>query len=140
VSAAQVEGNGYVFGAYTHCAWPAGNGVVADPTGKSFLFSLINKTGKAVRFSLEDKERAVQLGSGISFGAGKYEDGQRTGLSNLTLMLKGAADQKDANLALIVNANKAYQPDDAALKCIGTFFEFAGEHRFSAEEIEVYQL
>ena len=31
-----------MFGAYTHCKWPVADSVVADPTGMSFLFSLLN--------------------------------------------------------------------------------------------------
>jgi hypothetical protein len=107
----QVKGSGFVFGAYTHCAWPTANGTVADPTGKSFLFSLVNKTGKAARFSLHDKDRAIQLSDWVGFGA-KQKDGKVTAYPNFVLMLKGAADQKDANAANPINSGKAYQPDD----------------------------
>jgi len=48
-----------VFGAYTHCKWPENKsgGVVADPSGLSFLFSLTNATGRAVRFSQAAQQR-----------------------------------------------------------------------------------
>ena len=129
--------NGFVFGAYTHCRWPAVNSVVADPTGKSFLFSLVNGSGSAVRFSLRDKDRAIRLSDCISFGAEKYEGDKTTGYPNFILMLKGAADQKNANAANALAADKAYQPDNGQA-CDATFL--AGQQDFAAEQIEVYQL
>ena len=131
-------GNNFVFGAYTHCSWPAVNGTVADPIGKSFLFSLVNASGKAVRFSLRDKDRAIRLSEWISFGACKEEDNNMTGWPNFVLMHNGlAADQKDANIANSIDATKAYQPDDGQV-CGGSFL--AGQPYFAADEIEVFQL
>ena len=137
--AAQVKGNGFIFGAYTHCAWPAANGIVGDPTGRSFLFSLVNKADKAVRFSLRDKNRAMQLSrSTVCFGSDQVEDGKTTGVPNFILMFKRAADQKNANAA---NDSKRdgtpYQPDDGRVRD-ETFL--AGQQYFAAEEIEVFQL
>lgn len=128
-----------MFGAYTHCAWPAAKGIIADPTGKSFLFSLVNKADKAVRFSLRDKNRAMQLSRGsVCFGSDKVEDGKATGFPNFILMFKGAADQKDANAANDSKRNGTpYQPDDGRV-CEETFL--AGQSYFAAEEIEVFQL
>jgi hypothetical protein len=137
VAAAQVKDSGFIIGAYTHCTWPAIQSIVADPTGKSFLFSLVNASGKAARFSLRDKDRAIQLGDCVSFGADKYEDGKATGFPNFMLMYKGAADQQDANAANLVNANKPYQSDDGRVR--DTTF-LAGQKYFAAAEIEVYQL
>ena len=138
MSAAQVKGNGYIFGAYTHCKWPAVNAVVADPTGKSFLFSLVNGSGKAVRFSLKDKDRAIQLADSVHFGAAKWEGGKVTALPNFLLMYLGRAANQHGNAACHPeNNNTPYQPDDGAA-CDQTFL--AGEQYFTAAEIEVYQL
>ena len=69
----------------------------------------------------------------------KYEDGKMTGFPNFMLMRKGAANQKDANAANQVNANKAYRTGDG--RVCGESFEFMGDqHFFAAAEIEVYQL
>ena len=135
MSAAQVKGNGYIFGAYTHCGWPTAKGIVADPTGKSFLFSLVNKTGKAVRFSLRDKDRAIQVARCIIFG--EYnENGKSTCYPNFILMHNGASDGNN-NTSNAFTANKAYQPDDGTV-CDQTFL--AGSAYFAVAEIEVYQL
>ena len=121
-----------------HCSWPAANSTVADPTGKSFFFSLVNASGMAARFSLRDKDRAIRLaGGGISFGTWKYEGGKETGYPNFMLMHEGAADQQDANCANPINANKAYQLDDGQV-CDNTFL--AGQWHFAAAEIEVFKL
>jgi len=135
----QVADNNFVFGAYTHCTWPsAADAVVADPTGKSFLFSLVNASGTAVRFSLRDKDRAIRVAGSVSFGAGKYEDGKTTGFPNFILMFKGVADQKDANCSNHPkNHGAPYQTDDDTV-CDETFL--AGQKYFSLEQIEVYQL
>lgn len=127
-----------MFGAYTHCSWPTGNGVVADSTGKSFLFSLVNKADKAVRFSLRDKDRAIHVGSdGLKFGAANFEGAKATGSPNFVLMRNREADEPGANAANSVKG-ASYQPDDAALVCDSTFL--ARQIHFSAAEIEVYQL
>ena len=136
--ASQVTGNNFIFGAYTHCGWPSLNGTVADPTGQSFIFSLVNGSGKAVRFSLRDKDRAIRLTDRICFGASKYEDGKTTGFPNFILMFNGVADEKDANAANDCDDHDTpYQPDDGAV-CDDTFL--AGQVFFAAAEIEVFQL
>jgi hypothetical protein len=132
-----VADSGFVFGAYTHCSWPA-DGTAADPTGKSFLFSLVNASGNAVRFSLRVKDRAIQLAGGIGFGGDKFEGGKATGYSNFILMFKGqAADEKDANTVNPLTAEKAYQPDDGQVRDKAFL---AGQKYFAAAEIEVFQL
>ena len=139
VSAAQVKGNDYVFGAYTHCAWPAAKGVVADPTGKSFIFSLVNNTGRAARFSLRDKDRAIRLSDYILFGSQKFENGKVTASANFMLLIQGAADVT-SNIAYSKEDNlhaAPYQPDDGAVYNPDLF---AGEQYFAAAEMEVYQL
>ena len=142
-----MAGNNFVFGAYTHCSWPAVIRTVADPTGKSFLFSLVNVTSETLIFPLRDKARAVSLAvRGVCFGADKFKDGKTAGYPNFILMLNGAADEKDANGANDpVEHGTPYQADDAYLPedhdgqmCDATFF--AGEALFAAAEIEVFQL
>ena len=133
-----MAGNNFIFCAYIHCKLPAVNRIAADPTGKSFILSLVNASGKAVRFSLRDKDRAIRVAGGISFGADKYEDGQATGYPNFTLMLNGAADQKDANAANnCEHRDTPYEPDDGRAHD-ATFL--AGQRHFAAAEIEVFQL
>jgi hypothetical protein len=133
-----VAGNEFVFGAYTHCSWPAADGIVADPSGKSFLFSLVNESGKAVRFSLRDKDRAIELTDGISFGADKIEDGNVMGVSNFVLMFRRqAADEEHANTCNHpLYENTAYMTDE--MWCDEKFL--AGNEYFAAAEIEVFQL
>ena len=132
-----MAGNNFIFGAYTHCRWPSSQATVADPTGKSFIFSLVNGSGKAARFSLQDKDRAIRLAGALGFGTEKYEGDKATGFANILLMFTGAADQKDANAANPMDANKAYQPDDGYERD-DTFL--AGQQYFAAAEIEVFQL
>ena len=129
-----------MFGAYTDCSWPAADGTVAaDPSGKSFIFSLTNADDKAVRFSLKDKERAIELEvSSVRFGAIEMEGDEQTGWPNFAIMDNDlAADHKDANLANSINVTQAYQPDDGRV-CDSTFL--AGQFLFAAAEIEVFQL
>ena len=140
MSAAQVKGNNFIFGAYTHCSWPSAEGIIADPTGMSFLFSLVNGSGKAVRFSLREKGRAVQLTSTrVRFGASSGSGHGQSGWPNVILMHDGrAADEKKGNCANDVDGGAAYQPDAAAFACDITFL--AGQEFFAAAEIEVFQL
>jgi hypothetical protein len=103
-----VKDSGFVFGGYIHCAWPAVNRTVADPSGMSFLFSLVNATNKAARFSLQDKDRAIELTvSSVRFGAIKMEGGQKTGWSNFAILIC-AITTNVANEA----HGAAFQPDD----------------------------
>ena len=135
VAAPQVAGNGYVFGAYTHCSWPKESGSPHDPSNQSFLFSLVHKVGQApVRFSQCDSTPgAVGLGSdGPNFG-------------NFILMRGGSsASASDGNSSYSLGcvtqtSGIAYQPDDAS-QCDASF-NFAGSmtFAFACEEIEVYE-
>lgn len=133
----KVKGNNYLFGAYNHFSWPVDGGTVADPTGKSFLFSLLNANGKAVRFNLRDNYRAIRLCSGIHFGPAKFKDGKTTLCTNIALMSNGrAADERAANTAVSweENADGECEADDADLEFL------VGQKFFAAAEIEVYQL
>ena len=138
----QVAGTGYIFGAYLACAWPAAGDakVVSDPSGRSFLFSLVNKEGQAVRFALHDKERALQVdANGIRFGGCKMEGDKQVGYPNFALMCGGrlASDSEGNRAADIEIGQCAFQPEGGAV-CDQTFL--AGSQFFGAEEIEVYQL
>ena len=133
-----MAGNNFIFCAYTHCSWPAVNRTVADPTGKSFILSLANASGSAVRFSLGDKERAIRLSDRICFGGDvKGADGA-TGCPNFILMHKGrAADEQNGNCTNVIDDTKAYQPDDGQVRD-ATFL--AGQQLFAAAEIEVFHI
>ena len=135
-----MAGNNFVFGAYTHCKWPAADAVVGDPSGKSFLFSLINASSKAVRFSLREKGRALQLTrTRVRFGASSGSGHGQSGWPNVILMHDGrAADEACGNCANDVDGGAADQPDAAAFACDITFL--AGQEFFAAAEIEVFQL
>lgn len=134
-----MPGNSFVFGAYTHCSWPAAiDVVVSDPTGKSFHFSLFNASGKAAHFSLHSKDRAIQVSDGIGFGGDKFEGGKATGFPNFILMYKGrSADQQDGNCANSANGIKAYRTDTKSARDLNFL---AGREFFAAAEIEVFQL
>ena len=88
----QVSGNSYVCGAYTPVSWPADaaerSRYVADPYGRTFLFSLTNKHGRAVKLRLKDShcDEALNLsGSHCGPAFGCDED--------LQLMHAEAADE-----------------------------------------------
>jgi hypothetical protein len=129
-----VAGNGYVFGAYTHCSWPKEPGFPRDPSNQSFLFSLVHKAGQApIRFSQCDFTRpAVGLSSnGLYFG-------------NFSLMIGGrSASASDGNVSVSVGSVTtnalAYQPDDVS-QCDASFvFAEVESGSFACEEIEVYE-
>jgi hypothetical protein len=76
-AAAQVAGSGNICGAFTPVSWPSVvHGTdIGDRTGRTFLFSLSNLHGRAVKLRLKDSERAyalrVRCGEvGPGFGAG----------------------------------------------------------------------
>ena len=136
-----MAGTGYIFGAYLACAWPAAGNckVVSDPSGLSFLFSLVNRENKAVRFTLRDKNRALHvLTNGVRFGGCKQEGDQQASWPNFVLMRSGRpANDGQGNTANDTEeGNCAFQL--TATECDEAFL--AGSQRFAAEEIEVYQL
>ena len=121
-----------MFGAYTQCPWPSGkSGGVPDPSGRSFVFSLVNATGQAARFSLRDRDGAVAvLAHGVLFGSSG---------SSLILNFSGRpADQAEGNLACPIDADGAYQADAGQSERDDTFL--AGSQWFAAADIEVYEL
>ena len=126
-----------MFGAYTHCSWPkdVGTGPVADPSGRSFLFSLVNETDKPVRFSLRDKDGAIAVSShGVQFGV--------NGMNFLLYHNGAAADcggYDSGNYAIKISEGvNSYQPDDRNFEWHTNFL--AGEMGFAAADIEVYEL
>ena len=72
----QVAGNGFVCGALTPVCWPddASSKNVSDPSGRTFLFSLINTHGRPVKLRLKDGDCTFALclhgGWGPGFGGG----------------------------------------------------------------------
>jgi len=75
----QVAGNGFVFGVFTPVSWPATahreESWVADPSGCTFLFSLVNAHGRSVKLRLwaQHREEAISLegrANGPGFGRG----------------------------------------------------------------------
>jgi len=141
-----VKGSGFLFGAFSLPRWPA-DGTAADPTGKSFLFSLVNKLDRPARFALRDAGHALEMAAdGVRFGGCKRAGGAQTSWPNFGLMVHGrAADQPDGNTANHAQRySAAYAPEDlgrpgaAPEMCDETFF--GGQQFFAAEEIEVYKL
>ena len=126
----QAKESGFVFGAYTHCKWPQGMGLqMADATGQSFVFSLVNAADQAVHFLLRNRNKAIALDSdGIYFGLGR---------ANIILNYDGAAaDEAEGNMACPFDEDSAYQPVDEDVNC-----DFlAGSKYFAAADIEVYEL
>jgi hypothetical protein len=60
-----VARNGFICGAFTPLSWPADAGTrddnVADPSGRTFLFSLVNAFGRAVKLRLKSTARSAAL-------------------------------------------------------------------------------
>jgi len=73
----QVADNGFVFGVFVPVSWPADAATasrpVADPSSRTFLFSLANAHGRPVKLRLKEDQRDKALavngsGYGPSFG------------------------------------------------------------------------
>ena len=138
--------NEFVCGAYTPVSWPADNSHyshVADPSGRTFLFSLVNAHGRAVKLRLADGQHHSALNlTGAAWGPGFGAD--------LRLMREKAANESNGCYAspysfeLDEDSERAaglppipFAYDKALLAgdgsgCFGTFF--------AAAEIEVYEL
>jgi len=146
----QVAGNNFIFGAYTPVSWTADaatrRGSMADPSGRTFLFSLVNAHGRAVKLRLKDSQHRSALnligaawGPGFGYGA------------DLRLMWKKAANESDgcctypSSFELDEDSERA-----AGLPPIPFAYDqtlLAGDDGkgkpwvdFTAAEIEVYQL
>jgi hypothetical protein len=125
---------------------------VSDPSGSSFLFSLINAYDRPFRLSLIDPERAlcVHPTDGPTFGTYVDDaDGNWVKFSNLDLMTYGkAANESQANWARYTSASScgeyAYQIDEwAGVPPIDFDTDectLAGREYFAAAEIEVYSI
>ena len=63
----QVAGNGFICGAFTPISWPADAGTrasagsVADPSGRTFIFSLVSAFGRAIKLRLKSTARSTAL-------------------------------------------------------------------------------
>ena len=81
--------NGFICGAFTPVRWPADAATrhdhVADPSGRTFLFSLVNAHGRAVKLRLQDDA----LDKALNFE--KAGSGPCFGFADLDLMRHGTA-------------------------------------------------
>jgi hypothetical protein len=144
----QVAGNGFVFGAFTPLSWPADNSLcshVADPSGRTFLFSLVNAHGRAVKLRLKEAQRDKAL---TAYGSG---NGPCFGNSDLCLMYGKAATDPQGSYGRPDSFELDHETEAAAgLPPIDLAYDkslLAGDDGkgqanvcFAAAEIEVYQL
>ena len=132
-----VEGNGFVFGAFTPVEWPRTRGacIIEDPSRRTFLFSLVNGCGIPVKLKLGtgDHGRALNLwpGSGAGFGF------------NLRLAHNGPANAQNGCMAMPVVSS--YNIDMEATGPLPAGFVYdekllGGSLNFAAREIECWQL
>ena len=121
---------------YTHCAWLVNDGLVADPSGQSFLFSLTNKGDQPLRFSLKDKDRAVYVARcSVMFGK---ERNWSSGFCNLCLFHGRAANADTGNYVFgLDNPMSTYQADGGV--AVAEDFVAGGVY-IAATEIEVFQI
>jgi hypothetical protein len=157
VAIRQEAGTGYVFGAYTAVDWPnqpakgASRVIVSDPSGASFLFSLINAYDRPFRMSLIDRECAICVDplSGPMFGTDVRGADGWVKWSNLDLMKCGMpANVSHGNCARCASARscikQAYQLDEWASVPPIDFdpddYTLSGQSGFAAAEIEVYSM
>jgi hypothetical protein len=91
-SPSQVQRSGFVLGAFTpprRPADPSVKGHVADPSGRTLLFSLVNAHGRAVKLRLKPGEQKSAVGCyGAAHGSGPIFGGA----VDLRLMCCAAAD------------------------------------------------
>lgn len=145
-----MAGNGFICGTYTPVSWPADaaarNGHLSDPSSRTFLFSLVNAHGRAVKLRLKDdhRDQALKLcGSSSGPCFGKKDD--------LCLMRRKAAHEpqgcntKPASFELDLEAETTaglppipFAYDKTLLA--GDDGKGKGHVCFAAAEIEVYQL
>lgn len=148
---------GYLFGAFTHPAWPAAEpswegltpvqGMlkdipIADPAAKSFLFSLQNKARRAVKLRLKPGKEAEALVVAQTFGAGWGKGDLR-----LCTFDRGSQCSTDGSRSYEIDPTQA---DAAAILAAGVTFDrffLAGDQDcdydttpFYASEIEVWSL
>jgi hypothetical protein len=147
---AQVAGNNFISDAYTPVSWPTNaathKACVADPSGRTFLFSLVNAHGRAVKLRLKDGQHnnAIKL-NGATWGPGFG------GGADKRLMRYRAANENDGCLAAPASFELDQESERAAgLPPIPFVYDntlLAGDRGgfmfggcFAAAEIEVYQL
>ena len=142
-----MAGNGFVCGALTPVCWPddASSKNVSDPSGRTFLFSLVNAHGRPVKLRLMDNHRSeaflLNEGGGLDFGGG----------ADLCLMQQGRpANSKEGCYV----CPDSFELDHAAESAAGlppipfdydkTLLAGDGQEEeyveFAAAEVEMYQL
>ena len=149
----QAAGSGYVFGAYTAVSWPKspirGKVTVADPSGTSFIFSLVNKLNHPLKLNLIDNTRAIELSEQeAKFGGTHWEGRKLLKYSNLVLFYWGKQLNENNGVcynAPRVNEQQAYQFDQLTFPNSQHDFSkdytiFGGRKWFAAAEMEVYSL
>jgi hypothetical protein len=120
---------------------------VPDPSGSSFLFSLVNAYSRPFRLSLQDTTRALSVDSnfGPNFGGEVRDaDGETVKFCNLVLMNGKSANEIGGNFSNDHDHSYAYQLDPwkgappAGFKLDQT--TLAGMEYFAAEEMECYAI
>ena len=148
---AQAARNGFISGAFTPVSWPADAatriGYLPDPSGRTFLFSLVNAHGRVVKLRLKDSQHHFALNlngahCGPGFGSG----------ADLRLMRKEANDrghgchaypmsfELDGDLERAVGLPPIPFAYDKALLAGDDGKGSRSWVEFAAAEIEVYQL
>ena len=149
---AQGAVTGYISGAYVAVDWPkppAGKPriVVPDPSGTSFMFSLINEYNTPFRMKLADNTRALTVGGGPPSLGGKVTDAAGKAIKHCSVMMfyDGAANTSRGMACNPFGADVAYQLDESSFEGgrSPAGFELdnstlAGSQFFAAAEIEVY--
>jgi hypothetical protein len=144
-----VARNGFVCGAFTPVSWPADAAdkpsCVADPSGRTFLFSLVNAHGRAVKLRLRDGHQRSALNlDGAAWGPGFGH------AADLLLMSRKAANERGGCFSFPYSFEFDGDSERAAgLPPIPFAYDeklLAGDRvgyyggYFAAAEIEVYQL
>ena len=122
--------NGYLLGAFTHPAWPDAepswegltpvqgmlkDRFIADPTSKSFLFSLTNKACRAVKLRLKPGREAEALVVAQSCGPGWGKGDLR-----LNTFDRGSLCSTDGSRSYEIDPTQA---DAVAIKAAGVSFD-----------------
>jgi hypothetical protein len=143
-----VKENGDVFGIYTPAAWPTlgalaaalkGFIVVPDPTGRSFVFSLVN----AARTPYQVNVCASALAAvGVFRRRGLLFGGDMNGVPPLVwLMHNNGGDASDTNVGHAAsNQQRKCDGHEPRMTLPEGVLSIAGERLFTTELIEVYHL
>jgi hypothetical protein len=116
--------SGYIFGGFTPIPWDSSGSYKADPTGKSFVFSLVSpRNAPAHRFPLKNARYAIDCGA---------SDGPMFGNGHDVYI----ADNSNANTSSYSSLGSEYLNDTG----LNGQEVLAGQYYFTVEEIEVFSL